>query len=157
MVNLPKRCKKYGGVGKFIGGNLYIHRDYTHRLTGIAKCIFDEIHPYLHKNFDYDMVKINFKQETVTFIKSPDFDYSDEPISGNGVMIRLNGSEKHIHEADDPWIYHHKWLFVDDDYDGFDVEESKRRSERWLSLPNLDMTRIGKQLYWKKLMKEYNL
>ena len=32
----------------------------------------------------------------------------------------------------DPYIYHHKWLFVADDYDGFDVEESKARSGAWL-------------------------
>ena len=90
MIKLPKRCEKYGGVGKLIGGNLYIHRDYTHQLMGAARWIFDEISPYFPEYTDYDVVKINIKQETITLIKSPDFDYADEPISGNGTLIRID-------------------------------------------------------------------
>jgi hypothetical protein len=48
----------------------------------------------------------------------------------------------------DPYIYHHKWLFVADDYDGFDVEESKARSDAWLALPEVDKSRIGRACYW---------
>ena len=48
----------------------------------------------------------------------------------------------------DPYIYHHKWLFVADDYDGFDVEESKSRSDAWLALPQVDKSRIGRACYW---------
>jgi len=33
----------------------------------------------------------------------------------------------------DPLIYHDKWLFVADDYAGFDVAASKRRSAAWLA------------------------
>ena len=49
----------------------------------------------------------------------------------------------------DPFIYHHKWLFVKDDYDGFDVEESKTRSRAWMALTDIDRTRIGKKSYWE--------
>jgi hypothetical protein len=48
----------------------------------------------------------------------------------------------------DPYIYHHKWLFVKDDYSEFDVEESKRRSLAWLVLDGIDKKRIGRLSYW---------
>ena len=48
----------------------------------------------------------------------------------------------------DPPIYHHKWLFVRDDYDGFDVAESRTRSERIMMLEGVDHSRIGKRQYW---------
>jgi hypothetical protein len=48
----------------------------------------------------------------------------------------------------DPYIYHHKWLFVDDDYDGFNLEVSRRRSETWTQIPDIDNSRIGRRSYW---------
>lgn len=38
---------------------------------------------------------------------------------------------------------------MEDDYSGFDVEESKRRSAAWLALPNVDKSRIGRSSYWQ--------
>jgi hypothetical protein len=37
---------------------------------------------------------------------------------------------------------------VADDYEGFDVEESKQRSRRQLSLEGVDRRRIGRRSYW---------
>ena len=49
-----------------------------------------------------------------------------------------------------PQIYHHKWLFVKDDYKGFDVEESKKRSIKWLSVSDkINMSKIGYKNYWE--------
>ena len=39
--------------------------------------------------------------------------------------------------ASDPFIYYHKWLFVADDYPGYDVAKSAARS------------RIGNKSYWE--------
>jgi hypothetical protein len=50
----------------------------------------------------------------------------------------------------DPYIYHHKWLFVDDDYRGFDTEQSKARSQQWITLGDVDRARIGRQSYWQE-------
>jgi len=41
-------------------------------------------------------------------------------------------------------------LFVDDDYQGFDVEASKERSRQWIALGDVDRSRIGKASYWKE-------
>ena len=48
----------------------------------------------------------------------------------------------------DPYIYHHKWLFVTDDYSGFNVEASKERSRLWLGLDGVDKKRSGRKSYW---------
>ena len=45
---------------------------------------------------------------------------------------------------------HHKWLFVADDYQGFDVERSKGRSQRWIAIGNVDRSRIEKKSYWEE-------
>jgi len=50
----------------------------------------------------------------------------------------------------DPDIYHHKWLFVADDYQGFDVVASKTRSEQWIALGDVDRSRIGRKSYWEE-------
>jgi hypothetical protein len=45
-------------------------------------------------------------------------------------------------------------MFVRDAYDGFDIEESKSRSDAWGKL-GLDKSRIGKQSYWLKTLQEH--
>ena len=57
-------------------------------------------------------------------------------------------------------IYHHKWMFVSDDYNAFNIEESKAWSEKWTNvLPNdrAIKSRIGYKKYWQEILKEYNL
>ena len=104
----------------------------------------------LPRDFQYDVVKFNHLTEAVSFIQCPRFDHDPEPAIAAVIIVRADGT-KRVREfrADDPPIYHHKWLFVADDYSGFDVEESKRRSAAWLALPNIDTSRIGRQSYWR--------
>ena len=52
------------------------------------------------------------------FIRSPDFDKNDEPIAGDSILVSRDGSFKFTKQKKDPQIYHHKWLFVKDDYTG---------------------------------------
>jgi hypothetical protein len=142
VVKLPRRYSKFG-VGKSIGGSVYVHRDYIDRLPQ------DKIQPALEKvplDFDYDVVKLNLKTGGVSFTSSPDFDTADEPTVGRSLIVEPSGHTSIRQPAG--WIYHHKWLFVGDDYKGFDVEASKKRSQEWMSLPNIDYSRIGKKSYW---------
>ena len=87
--------------------------------------------------------------ETVSFIQSDDFDDSDEPTVGDVYTVKTNGSVVYRRASVDPWIYHHKWLFVADTYDRFDVEAAKERSRRWLALDEIDYRRIGKRSFWQ--------
>jgi hypothetical protein len=144
LTKLPKRSKF--GVGKLIGGNLYVHKQYE---DIIPKEVFQKSKKYID-NFEYNIIKYNIGTGSVTFIKSPDFDTSLEPIVGDSILIKSNGDIIFTESSDDPWIYHHKWLFVKDDYSGFDVEKSKKRSEQWTMLDNIDYRKIGKKSYWRQ-------
>lgn len=143
MSRFPTRCKKYS-VGKEIGGAVYVHRKYEDHLPPIVK----RASTYLPADFDYTVVKFVEKESCVSFILCRDFDVADEPIVGDIMRIDANGSKKVFRQQSDPFIYHHKWLFVMDDYDGFDVSKSKVRSISWLGLDGVDMKRIGRRSFW---------
>jgi len=143
-VPLPKRSKRYG-VGKEIGGAVYVHRKYE-RVFGLA---LEAARRYLPPDFPYTVVKLNLANESFSFIEVADFDTASEPTIGTVIVVKTDGSCRRMRPLIDPFIYHHKWLFVADDYDGFDVEESKARSRAWMALTDIDRTRIGKRSYWQ--------
>jgi len=140
---LPKRSKRFG-VGKEIGGAVYVHRDYIARLPSEVEVALKHI----PDDFDFVVVKLTSKTNSVSFIASPDFDTSDEPIVGDSISVSPDGTPTRRRQLKDPWIYHHKWLFVTDDYTGFNIEQSKARSLHWMSLPDIDFRRIGRKSYW---------
>jgi len=123
-----------------------VHRQYEH-LLGPA---VDEAKQHLPPDFEYTVVKHQARAGRISFIHSPDFDTAPEPIVGLVVTVSANGTARIRYPPDDPFIYHHKWLFVSDDYPGFDVVESKARSCAWAVLPDVDRMRIGRMSYWQK-------
>src|SRR5947207_998620 len=99
-VVLPKRSRKYG-VGKEIGGAVYVHRDYESRLGAPVAAAKARI----PADFPYTVVKYQARTGRVTFTRSPDFDGSPEPVVGDAWSVGAGGEQ-----AADPFIYHHKWL-----------------------------------------------
>jgi hypothetical protein len=142
-----KRSSRYG-VGKEIGGAVYVHRRYQH-LLGPAVA---EAAARLPPGFDYTVVKLHRRTGVVSFIHSPDFDTADEPTVGDLYTVRPDGTVTLRRQPPDPYLYHHKWLFVADDYPGFEVAASKARSEEWLALPDIDRSRIGRRSYWTQIV-----
>lgn len=145
MQKLPKRSRKYG-VGKEIGGAVYLHRLYVGLLPLFAQRLWEELQDQSH----FTVVKYSERSKTVSFVETPDFDRTPEPEIGQVLTFKFSGEASRRKPLSDPYIYHHKWLFVMDDYNGFDIEESKRRSRLWLSLDGIDSRRIGKKSYWVK-------
>lgn len=143
-TRLPKRSRQFG-VGKEIGGNIYVHRQYEAALGDRVQAA----KKFVPGDFEYTVVKLNGATQAVTFVASPDFDTADEPIVGRYILVRVDGSTQDRKQLDDPYIYHHKWLMVPDDYGGFNVEASKDRSRAWLGLEDVDKTRIGRKSYWE--------
>ncbi len=128
-----------------------MHRDYEGVLgepVAQAKC-------HLPPNVAYTVVKYHEKTHVVSFVLSPDFDTNPEPVVGDTWSVAQDGSTRFHAQARDPWIYHHKWLMVADDYQGFDVDASKARSAWWLTLPEIDRSRIGTSSYWKRVLQRY--
>jgi hypothetical protein len=102
----------------------------------------------LATGFFYTVVKLNLTSNSVSFVEVADFDSAPEPTIDTIITVRPDGSTKRILPPSDPFIYHHKWLFVKDDYDGFDVEQSRARSRAHMALPDIDRRRIGRKNYW---------
>ena len=95
-------------------------------------------------------MKFDGRSGAVSFVQASDFDASDEPTVGAAITVRANGTTRRREQLADPFIYHHKWLFVADDYGGFDVDASKQRSKRWTELDGVDRSRIGVRSYWER-------
>lgn len=144
MTWIPKRSAAFG-VGKEIGGAVYVHRS-SENVLGQS---IDVARSQLPANFTYEVVKLVPKTGIVSFVSSPDFDGADEPTVGEIVTVSPDGTVRRRAQSSNPEIYHHKWLFVADDYPGFDVEKSKKRSQKWLQLKGVDTTRIGRREYWE--------
>lgn len=139
-----KKSRKYG-VGKQVGNTIYLHKSVEDKLPSEVLVLAKEKLP---TDFDYTIVKFDESNGNITFINSPDWDSADEPIVGDAILIRGDGSERLIKQKKSPQIYHHKWLFVNDGYTGFNTEESKERSRRWLKVPNIEFNKIGYKNYW---------
>jgi hypothetical protein len=140
-----KRTNKFGGIGKEMGSDIYLHRKYEHTLP---QELLAAAKSKLTPDYGYTAVKYNPKTGTFSFIKSNDFDSNPEPSVNGGVTVKADGTSKPFGDAG--WIWHHKWMWVADDYDGFDVEESKKRSLQWSSLQGISKARIGQRRYWEQ-------
>ena len=134
------------GVGKKIGNDLYVHKSAedvipVDILNNARRLIGD---------FPYDVVKYNKKDNSISFIESPDFDTSPEPIIGNSIKVNADGSVSKPRKGGNV-IYHHKWNMVRPDYDGFDYNESMLRSAQWTSAlegTGINRNKIGNKNYW---------
>lgn len=149
-IKLRKLGLKRGGagykVGKVIGGEIYVHRNYEDQFPSVP---LQNAKNQLPKNYDYRVVKYNPKTGTFSFIKSNDFDSNPEPSVDGGVTVKSDGSAKEFGNAG--WIYHHKWQWVDDDYKGFDSNQSKQRSLDWTNIVNqkgIPKSKIGQRKFW---------
>lgn len=117
-------------VGKRVGRQIYVHKDYAHeilghKMLGLAQAVLQSSMP----DFQYNCVM--YSGGYIRFDSAPDFDTAREPHVGKYVSINLFraccdkiGESKHI--------WHHKWLWVKDDYKGFNVAQSKKWSQFWL-------------------------
>lgn len=105
---------------------------------------------HLPEHYEYSVVKLNQRNDSVSFIQCPGFDVEHEPAITAIIVVNATGQVQRRTTPEDPYIYHHKWLFVPDDYRGFDVAESKARSEQWIALGGVDRSRIGRLSFWEK-------
>lgn len=133
------------GVGKLIGGFLYLHRNYIPDLPEELQQQIQTAATYLNGD-DFNVVKVAMNTPDVTFINSPDFDSADEPTTGPYAKV----SGENVKRGNSQAIWHHKWLWVKDDYQGFDVNKSFERSQAWLTIPDIDFARIGNKELWQR-------
>ena len=127
-----KRSSKYG-VGKEIGGSIYLHKDYMHDI--IPEDILNHALELLDRYWSdlyFNTIKWSPAKNTITFQECPDFDSAREPKVGDYVIINYDTDGMKKGHSD--YIFHHKWLWVKNDYDGFNVADSWNWSKTWLSV-----------------------
>jgi hypothetical protein len=155
------RNKKYN-VGKKIGNQIWIHKNYISELMNLD--LFEKFKSKIPDDFNYVVLRWDEKKQELAFIESVDFNTSNEPLVGDSLRVLLSQNEyvlsKRVIQQKDPLIYHHKWLFVKDDYVGFNVKESKLRSIEWKSYLGVNSqvtSRIGRLSFWDNWLNDNNL
>jgi hypothetical protein len=158
-----KRDSKYG-VGKKMGYQLWVHKDYITDIMPAEE--YEKFKSYVSKEFNFEVLRWDEKKGELAFIECNDFNTSHEPVLGKiQRILKYEGDEildclTIQNPPKDPLIYHHKWVFVKDDYKGFDVEESKKRSIEWKEKLGVDRTtssKIGRLSFWNNWLLENNL
>ena len=161
-VGTPLRTMAYAGktggnisrmngvVGKNLGTAskpwVYFHRNYLEdamRTANISREDYDKAEtilkvsrPELFDRFNY--IVYNADKHTITFGFSPDFDTAREPRAGEQLQVNYD-TGKTQYNPDKKAIFHHKWLWVEDDYRGFDhdgidgLQEAWDWSKQWLN------------------------
>ena len=149
-------------VGKKMGNSIYVHKLYANEV--IPPKIIHKAEHLLKKynpDFSYNCIMFDPVKQIIRFDESPDFNTSDEPIVGNFTTIRFNTNPPEIKHGYSDNIWHHKWLWVKDDYNGFDVNQAKERSKLWLSKLNEQakgtLSSWNKQLHNVGLISETNI
>jgi hypothetical protein len=149
-------------IGKFIGGSLYVHRNYVPQairnyFPGRKGEIAEELYlnaldaiQNTHPEHSYVVVKITPFSRQVSFIASPDFDTASEPTVGTRYLY-ADGVIKQFKQAKDPWVYHGKHLMVGPGYKGFVVDEEAEWFDYWNKNLNIPHSRIGKKSVWEKV------
>ncbi|CAH7409818.1 conserved hypothetical protein [Vibrio chagasii] len=158
--------RKYGisrakcGVGKLIGGDYYVHKDFATASNIPDLHLAIAVLPY---SWEYEVVVYSKKLRRISFVQSPDWHTSHEPLAGGRMHVTISNGVASIpvESKSRGQIYHHKWLWVMDDYQGFDVQESIERSLSWLkekSKSNEKISgKIGRPEFWDAWLKSNGL
>ena len=109
-----------------------------------------------------EIVKYDVKQHKLSLIESPNWNYTFEPFVGTSYVWNLNGNDSGYKviqpRKTNPQIYHQRYLFVDQNYNGFDVEaDFQRRKYYEQFLTKEDVKRIGNYDYWKQFCERQGI
>jgi len=132
--------------GKIVGTRVYIHR--SCELRQVPADLLQKAKRYAGaKIAGYTCVRYDRKTSSIAFQFSADFDEADEPTLDRTISVSVGGRITEVEGGTQIW--HHKWAWVTDDYQGFDVEASKRRSELWAPhVTKEEKRKIGYKKYW---------
>jgi hypothetical protein len=148
-VRVPMPDKQLG-VGKRVGYDYYVHKSAEDVVPN------DVLSKAKEKigDFEYDIVKYNNKDNSISFIESPDFDVVDEPTVGKSIKVSADGQISGPRKGG-VTVYHHKWNMVRPDYIGFDYQDAIERSVRWTQMlegTGINRNKIGNKNYWETVI-----
>lgn len=141
--------------GKLVRNNLYIHRDYIDCYDIPESLYITRFDRMNGKDMPgVDVLKYDTILNIVSVISCFDFDGEDEPV----IQMVWTDLRQINYTRDSGPIYHHKWMMVGDDYKGFDVEASKKRTERikkYLAQVPGKKNKIGNGHYWRNFVEPW--
>ena len=139
--------------------SLYVHKSNLSELgEDIVKIV--EERKKLIGDFAYDVIKFDTDTENVTFIECEEFEKIHEPLVGRQYLTKKNGEKKIMPSKGQ--IYHKKYMFVAENYTGFDIESEKKRAEKYDELlkKNEDKkikNKIGYRKKWIEVLEWMNM
>lgn len=144
------------GVGKQVGSKIYFHKSVWDKI--LPEDIWMKALEVLEINkWDlkyFQTVCYDFKQPNIVrFDTCPGFNFQREPMVGT--MVFADTKSGFTKDKYNNQIYHHKWLWVADDYQGFNTQESYEWSKLWLS--KLPEVASGRVYLWEEQLKKYNI
>lgn len=149
------KYSKYG-IGKQIGDKIYVangaHRGIIPKkvwVKAVRILVEKNLSPNLFNTLCYDFKK----PYIVRFDVCEGFCTEREPVVGQMVFVNTETGE--IWNKYNSQIFHHKWLWVPIDYEGFNVKESYEWSKHWLS--KLPEKASGYPHKWEEQLKKYNI
>ena len=144
------------GIGKAVGSKIYVVNGAHHGIIPqdvwdkAKKILVDKwLSPSLFNTLCYDFKKPHI----VRFDVCEGFCTEREPVVGQMVFVDTESGE--IWKKYNSQCYHHKWLIVPEDYEGFDVQASYMWSQHWLS--KLPEVASGYPHKWAEQLKKYNI
>lgn len=137
-------------VGKIVGHDVYFHKNYAKEI--IPAQLLNNAIKSLVSSFTYNTMVFNKKTNSIRFDTALNFDTAREPWAGDYISITSEGKLRY---GKTDYIWHHKWLWVKDDYSGFDIQESYNWSKLWLS--KLTQPASGIMQIWKQQLANIGL
>lgn len=146
------------GVGKQVGSKIYFHKSVWDKI--IPEAIWNVAMEMAARTkidgqpLEFNTVCYDLNEPHIVRLDTcPGFDTEREPaveLSFKFDTCRYR-TEVRINKS----IFHHKWLWTKQDYEGFDVKESYKWSKRWLSkLPEIAS---GCKFIWEEQLEKYNI
>jgi len=146
-----------------MGNNLYLHHSAAKTyLSRSAKSYMNNVLVNKPKAFGL-VVKLDTSTKPfkiISYTEAPKWDSEHEPQLGIVHNLTSSGWTQKAPQQD-PLIYHHRWLFVQTDYQGFSVASSMKRSLAWKTIvggANRDLSsRIGRKSFWDNWLQKNGL
>lgn len=153
------------GIGKQVGSKIYFHKSVWEKI--VPKDVWDKAQQIMRSidteqklwqmgwiEFEYNTVCYDLKNpDVLRFDGCPNFNLQREPVVG--WMMFVDTETGAVRFKYNQQIYHHRWLWVPEDYEGFDVQASYEWSRYWLS--KLPEVASGYPHKWKEQLKKYNI
>ena len=148
------------GVGKRVGSKIYMHKNYALDIVPTdVMCAAQNILSLYEPGATYNCICYDLKNPNIVrFDEAPKFNTDREPYPGIMWTVdvsRIDEGERCYRVGYSDAIWHHKWLWVKEEYEGFDVNTSYEWSKRWLNA--LPEVASGYRHKWEEQLKKYNL